>query len=87
MLTIMNEFKEASRYACSQLEDYEVAEAMREIGKRMPIPSRIAEKLIDCMEEYGEDNDLPEGWWMEYGDEDEIFFAGTDPDDNGSSTD
>ena len=76
----MKEFREAARQACGLLADYEVAEALEAIGNKMPIPSGIADKLIDGMEEYGEDNDLPEGWWMEYGDEEDVFFAGTDPD-------
>lgn len=28
--------------------------------------------ITDLLEEYGEDNDLPEGWWLEYGDIDDI---------------
>ena len=28
--------------------------------------------IIDLLEEYGQDNDLPEGWWCEYGDIDDI---------------
>lgn len=28
-------------------------------------------KVIDLLEEYGDDNDLPEGWWENYGDIDE----------------
>lgn len=34
----------------------------------------IADEINDLMEEYGEDNELSEGWWMEYGDIDDIFF-------------
>ena len=33
----------------------------------------IADDICDLMEEYGEDHDLPEGWWLEYGDEDDVF--------------
>lgn len=29
--------------------------------------------IYDLLEEYGEDNDLPEGWWLEYGDIDDIL--------------
>ena len=29
--------------------------------------------ICDLLEEYGEDNDLPEGWWLEYGDIDDIL--------------
>jgi hypothetical protein len=31
-------------------------------------------QIYDLMEEYGQDNDLPEGWWMSEIDEDEILF-------------
>lgn len=33
----------------------------------------FAEDVQDLLEEYGEDNDLPEGWWCEYGDIDDII--------------
>lgn len=35
----------------------------------------ISDEIHDLMEEYSQDNDLPEGWWYEFGDEDDIFFA------------
>ena len=31
-----------------------------------------ADDIADTLEEYGQDNDLPEGWWCEYGDIDDI---------------
>ncbi len=31
-------------------------------------------KVIDLLEEYGDDNELPEGWWEEYGDIDDILL-------------
>lgn len=31
-------------------------------------------QIYDLMEEYSEDNDLPEGWWLNEIDEDEILF-------------
>lgn len=35
----------------------------------------IANGIHDLMEEYGMNNDLPEGWWREYvDDEEEIFW-------------
>lgn len=33
----------------------------------------LADDISDLLEEYGEDNDLPEGWWCEYGDIDDII--------------
>ena len=32
-----------------------------------------ANDIADHLEEYGQDNDLPEGWWCEYGDIDDII--------------
>lgn len=32
-----------------------------------------ADDIADALEEYGEDNGLPEGWWLEYGDIDDII--------------
>lgn len=34
----------------------------------------ISYEIHDLMEEYGQDNDLPEGWWYQYGDEDDVFW-------------
>lgn len=34
----------------------------------------ITDKISDLLEEFGDDNDLPEGWWMEYGDADDIYY-------------
>lgn len=33
----------------------------------------IDDEISDLMEEYGEDNGLSEGWWLEYGDTDDIL--------------
>lgn len=33
----------------------------------------LLSEIYDLMEEYGADNDLPEGWWLEEMDEEEIF--------------
>ena len=43
--------------------------------QRMPVSLLYAfftDEVIDLLEEYGQDNDLPEGWWCEYGDIDDI---------------
>ena len=34
----------------------------------------IRDEIHDLMEEYSDDNDLAEGWWLEFGDETEIFY-------------
>ena len=35
--------------------------------------SYISDAIYDLMEEFGEDNDLPEGWFLDVADEDDIF--------------
>lgn len=47
-------------------------------GERRPIPKDIADKLYDLMEEYGEDYDLGENWWLNEGDIEEVYITGTD---------
>ena len=45
------------------------------MNHRLPAASQVNDaKVIDLLEEYGEDNDLPEGWWMEQGDIDDILL-------------
>lgn len=34
----------------------------------------ITNQIALLMDEYGENNDLPDGWWTEFGYEDEIFM-------------
>ena len=36
--------------------------------------TKIYDSIYDLLEEYGADNDLPEGWWMEYGEIDDFFM-------------
>lgn len=33
----------------------------------------FTDDVQDLLEEYGQDNDLPDGWWCEYGDVDDII--------------
>ena len=44
------------------------AQVSRNMNLRMPANMNLDDgKILDLLEEYGEDNDLPEGWWEEYG--------------------
>lgn len=36
---------------------------------------QIHSEICNLMDEYGEENGLPEDWWREFGDEDDVFFA------------
>ena len=44
--------------------------------QRMPVSLMYApftDYISDLLEEYGQDNDLPEGWWLEHGDVNDII--------------
>ena len=48
------------------------ATVTKNLNHRMPATDGLDDgKVIDLLEEYGEDNDMPEGWWEEYGDIDD----------------
>lgn len=50
-----------------------VCSAMYERVPFSSIYQRETEEIVDALEEYGQDNDLPEGWWLEYGDIDDVI--------------
>jgi len=76
----MNHFNEAIQYVRDnhRWSDAEAQVALEridyyrcDIGFASPT---ISDEISDLMEEYGDDNDLPEGWWFEYGTPDDIFM-------------
>lgn len=74
----MSDFKKALQYVKDNVEQIDVEHALHHMN-RENIPLRLADdtlgmKIYDLMEEYGADNDLPEGWWLDECDEDEIIF-------------
>lgn len=52
---------------------YMVCSAMRERASFSSMYPREADEIVDALEEYGQDNELPEGWWCEECDIDEII--------------
>jgi len=52
--------------------------ALEIIGEnRCPIEQASDEidcAIVDLMNEYGEENNLPENWWWEFGNTDDVFF-------------
>lgn len=51
------------------------ATVSKNLNHRLPAASQVNDsKVIDLLEEYGEDNDLPEGWWEEYGDIEDVLM-------------
>lgn len=67
-----NHFKRAVAYIAQNLEKHEIEDGWAHIGRRMPIPCEIEDKIRDLLDDYGADNDLDEDWWCEYDIED--FF-------------
>ena len=61
----MSELEKALAYAQQEIS--------KKFGGKAVSEDDIYDEIYDCMEQYGEDNDLPEGWWMEYGEIDDIF--------------
>lgn len=53
----MSELDKALEYAQQELN--------KKFGGKALSEEDACDEIYDCMEQYGEDNDLPEGWWME----------------------
>ena len=73
------DLKKAIAYVKENLEEYELAELNAQMEEAyamhlMPDVTCNYDKVIDLLEEYGEDNELGEGWWEEYGDINDILF-------------
>lgn len=78
----MTDFQKALQYVKDNVEQIRIENAMYLID-RGHFPLRIAdnelyEEMYDLMEEYGAENDLPEGWWLDECDEDDLIFKVSD---------
>lgn len=74
----MTDFQKALQYVKDNVEQIDVEHAIHHMDRdrctlRM-IDDGLCGKISDLMEEYGADNDLPEGWWLNECDEDDIIF-------------
>ena len=74
--TIMdnNNINAAADYVRDNLERWEINMGWHYIGRREPIPTELEDKIYDLLEEFGDDNDLPECWWEEFGDIEDVFM-------------
>lgn len=77
-MSYSSDVKDAIIYVRANVDMNDVGRALYIID-RQRCPLGQADPELDCqihdlMEEYGEDNDLPEGWWLSELDEDEILF-------------
>lgn len=74
-----SEIAKAIDYVREQMDEDDMAilrAEMRKCYKMHLVPDdnvMDCDEVIDLLEEYGQDNDLPEGWWMEYGEIDDIL--------------
>ena len=74
-----NPKKPALDYVRSQLDEWRLEEYRAEINSAYEYhttPTAYADfdRIRDLLEEYGADNDLPEGWWMNEGDLDDWLY-------------
>lgn len=70
---------EALNYVREQIDEDDLlvirATVTRNMSHRAPVSAGVNDgRIIDLLEEYGEDNDFAEGWWEEFGDIDEILL-------------
>lgn len=73
----MDELDKALQYVGDNIDMVDIEYAVYQADKYHCMPSNVSnvgEKVADLLEEYGDDNELPEGWWEEYGEIDDIIF-------------
>jgi len=73
----MTDFRKALRYVKDNIDRIDVEHALHHMY-RDHAPLRLVDEslsmiICDLMEEYGADNDLPEGWWLDECDEDDLI--------------
>lgn len=73
----MNHLERAVAYVRKNVDMADVAHAKAKLGEREPlfrINHILCDDIYDLMEEYGEENELHEGWWLNECDEEDILF-------------
>jgi len=73
-------FKEAVLYARDQMDEDDLAILRAQVSKNYkqhnaPATDIDDSKVIDLLEEYGEDHDLPEGWYLDEYDADDVMLV------------
>lgn len=75
----MNDIEKAIEYVRRKVDLQDVLIAKLKMGdKREPlyrVNSTLCDTIYDLMEEYSQDNYLPEGWWLEEHDEETILMC------------
>lgn len=71
------DFEKALDYVRNKVDmdyiNYMVCKAMEMRCPTSYVDPILSDDIVDLLEEYGQDNDLPENWWCEYGDIDDII--------------
>lgn len=75
----MNDIEKAIEHVHKYVDMAEVVMAKINMEcKREPlyrVNNKLCDEIYDLMEEYGSDNELPEGWWLEEHDEETILMC------------
>lgn len=75
----MNDIEKAIGYVRDNVDLEDVLTAKLNMGfLREPlyrVNNTLCDEIYDLMEEYGADNELPEGWWLEEHDEETILMC------------
>ena len=72
-------FKDAVLYVRSQMDEDDLAILRAQVSKNYkqhnaPATGIDDTKVIDLLEEYGQDHDLPEGWYLDEYDADDVML-------------
>lgn len=74
----MDDIKKAIEYVADNIDLVSLRYAATRCDiERCPlnvIDRHLSIAINDYMEEYGADHDLPEGWWWDWGDEEDIMW-------------
>lgn len=74
----MKHIDKAVQYVQENVDYKELESAVKQMAERRePLYSvnpKLCDSIYDLMEEYGADNNLPEGWWLNDMDEEDVLF-------------
>lgn len=77
-MTLKEHYKAAIDYVAENIDKDEYFITLKRIDQwRCPVNlanELTANEIVDLMEDYTFDNDLPEDWWLGFGDTEDIFW-------------
>lgn len=75
----MNDIEKAIEYVRKNVNLHDVLNTKINMEiKREPlyrVNASLCDKIYDLMEEYGQNNDLPEGWWLNRYEEEDVLMC------------